>query len=173
MQREALEVLEAHVAQIADLVRVLDLLREQLHIVRTKAFDVLGEFRRTEGENVELDDVGEFDEWLDAVAEHEVVECERVTGGHQCSGDFDDVGVDVDVFEDFQDHAIGRQGLAVAVGQERIRHVDERPVRTDERVESDIAEGGQQDLRGRRVRIAQLDPGVGRWPEQQLVGHET
>ena len=92
--------------------------------------------------------------------------------GDECLRNFDDMFVDVDVFEDLEDHAIGRQCLAVAVGEEGVGHVDERSVRADKRVEADVAERGEKDLGGRRVRIAELYSGVGPGSKQQLVGDE-
>ena len=50
--------------------------------------------------------VGELDERFDAVAEHEVVERERVAVRRRAPRHLDDVAVDLHVLEDLEHHAI-------------------------------------------------------------------
>ena len=133
---------------------------------------MLNELALGECEDVEFDDSGQLDQWFDAGTEHEIVERQRVTISDERSGHVDDLGVDLDVLEDFQDHPIGGKALAVAVGEERVGDVHEGAMRTDELVEADVAERGQEHLRRRRVGVAELYTAIRHRAEQQLIRYE-
>ena len=153
LQCESLEELEAHLPQAGNLLGALDLLRQEGHAVGPQHLDLFGELVGTQREDVELDDLRELDQRLDAGPEHEVVQRQRVAVGDQRLGHLDHAAVDAHVLEDLEDDPVGRQGPAEPLGEECIWHVYERPARADELVEADVAERGQQQLRSGRVRV--------------------
>jgi hypothetical protein len=126
-----LEVLEAHLTQLADAFGTLDLFRSQRDAIASEQVDLPYQLSRAEGKYVELDDVGQLDQLLHPVPEDEVVKGERMAVGHEPSRDLNDITIDLHGLEDLQDDPIWRQGTTQTGSEKRVRDVDERPVHTD------------------------------------------
>jgi hypothetical protein len=119
-------------------------------------------------EEVALDDAGELEEPLDAVAPHEVVEGEGEAGLAQPAAPVDDLVVDLDGLEDLHDGALRRQGHRRLTHQHAALGVAEDPPRPDQPVDPD-RQGAGQHLSGHVLAV------VGRrvaGPVEQLEGDD-
>ena len=104
-------------------------------------FQFLEERGRGEGADIELDDVGEFDEGAVIFGELKIIEGDPVAFVDESSDGVDDVGVGGDVFEDFEDDARFIEHADAIVEDPFAGAIDEGGSISDESVEADFEEG--------------------------------
>ena len=159
-EKKALEIVAASFFQGLELLMGLHLFRQYLEPVGFQALDQLQAVIEVHFQDIQLDDVGNFQQWDPVVGVDEVVQCDAVALLGKFPDMIDDLPIDNDVFQYFDDYPLPGQvqrrfGNNVLAGK-----VDEGLALADNVVQTEFQQGIGNDLvggAGRALRFIEIE----------------